>query len=85
MRVTCLLSPARYLETVWVSVEARVLGLIRGVEPGQTYIPAEYRSGGPAGFHRASRRPSVQPGRNLAVLRGYISDGPVVADRGRRS
>jgi hypothetical protein len=57
------------------TVEARVLALISGVEPGQTYIAADYVVAGPLAFTaRVGGR--VDDGRNLAVLRGYISDGP---------
>jgi len=56
-------------------LEARVVALNRGVEPGQAYIAADYVVAGTLSFTaRVGGR--VNDAENLAVLRGYISDGP---------
>ena len=57
------------------TVEARVVALIPAVEPDQSYIAADYVLTGALSFTaRVGGR--VDDKRNLAVLRGYISDGP---------
>ena len=57
------------------TVEARVVALTPGVQPSQTYIAADYVVAGTLPFTaRVGGR--VDDKRNLAVLRGYVSDGP---------
>lgn len=59
-------------------VEARVVALTSGVEPDQSYIAADYVvttvTGTPLFTARVGGR--VDDKRRLAVLRGYLSDGP---------
>jgi hypothetical protein len=57
------------------TVEARAVALSQGVEPDQTYIAADYVVAGTLSFTaRVGGR--VDDAENLAVLRGYVSDGP---------
>ena len=57
------------------TVEARAVALSQGVEPDQTYIVADYVVAGTLSFTaRVGGR--VNDAESLAVLRGYISDGP---------
>ena len=57
------------------TLEARVVALSQGVEPDQTYIAADYVVAGTLSFTaRVGGR--VNDAENLAVLRGYISNGP---------
>jgi hypothetical protein len=57
------------------TLEARVAALVPGVEASQNYIAADYVVTGTVSFTaRVGGR--VDDARNLAVLRGYVSDGP---------
>jgi hypothetical protein len=57
------------------TLEARVVALNPAVEPNQSYIAADYVVTGALSFTgRVGGR--VDDEANLAVLRGYISDGP---------
>jgi hypothetical protein len=57
------------------TLEARIATLVPGIEPGQTYIQADYVVAGTLAFTaRVGGR--AHAATNLAVLRGFVSDGP---------
>ena len=57
------------------SLEARIFVHVPGIQPGQTHIQADYVVAGSLPFTaRVGGR--VDDNTNLAVLRGYVSEGP---------
>lgn len=60
---------------VFGTLEARIATLVGDVEPNQTYIQADYVVAGTLAFTaRVGGRANAAT--NLAVLRGFVSDGP---------